>query len=372
MPKFVWIFIVFIFFSCAFGCQKAEEKTQENAIPVEVTQIQLGQIKKNLQYNGDIKAELEVRVFSKIPDRIEAYFVEEGDPVKKGDTIAKVLATSIEHNVQQAEAGLSALKTRQLNLKSDYERTQNLLKVDAVSKQQFESIKTQFESLTAQVDQAEAVLATAKSQLKDATIASPMSGIIGNRSLEPGDMAMPSLPVATVVQMDNVKIQFEATETDLANLGIGQDAEIQVRSYPDRVFLGKLTKISPVLDPLTRMATVDVMIPNPNHLLKPGMFANISVTTGILNDIIVIPRFAVLEKTTLKSIDGKEQVSKNFFVYVVNNQTHAEQRLLDVAYVNHMHIAVQSGLDVGDTLVISGQNSLRDGLPVIITASREE
>ena len=348
------------------GCKAQVDEPKENPIPVEVSKITLGSIKQSLDYHGDIRAETEVRVYSKIPDRIETYFVEEGDAVRQGEPIARILSQTIAHQVQQAKAGLMSLKTRQSNLKSDLERTKNLLKVDAVSKQQYESIVAQYESLTAQVEQAEAVLATAESQLKDAVITAPMSGIIGRRFLESGDMAMPSLPVATVVQMDVVKITFEATETDLEKLKVGQSSEITVRSCPDRPFIGKVSKISPVLDPLTRMAAVEVLIQNPDHILKPGMFAKISVTTGVLENVIVIPRYAVLENTTLKQVEGREAVRKNYFVYVVNKDLRAEQRSLDVHYINHMNIAVKTGLQTDELLVVSGQNNLRDGALVTI------
>ena len=370
MRKRIILAGLFIAISITPACGTKVEQTQDPPVPVEVSTITRGNIKKTIDYHGDTKAEFEVRVFSKLPDRIEAYYVDEGDPVRRGEPIARVLDQTIQHGVKQAEAGLAALQIRQNNLKTDFERTKNLYKVKAVSKQQYDSVESQLESLSAQVDQAKAVLATALSQHKDATITSPISGIIGKRFLERGDMAMPSLPVATVVQMDNVKIQFEATETDLAVLEIGQNAEIRVRSCPDQIFRGKLAKISPVLDPLTRMATVEVVIPNPDHLLKPGMFANISVSTETLNNIIVIPRFAAFEKTTLTHANDEERASKNFFVYVINDQSQAEQRQLQVAYVDHMHIAVQSGLSAGETLVVSGQNHLRDGLSVVITSSR--
>jgi RND family efflux transporter MFP subunit len=331
------------------GCQQAAQD-DEVKVPVSVEAVSLGTVRQYLSYNGDIKAELEVNVFSKVPDRIEAYFVDEGDVVQAGSPIAKVMATTIEQAVLQAEAYKN-------NIEMEYSRAQRLFGENAMSQQQYDAIQTQ-------MVQAQAALVSAKSQLTDATITAPISGIIGKRYFEAGDMASPGMPVASVVQMNNVKIEFDATESDLGRLAVGQKADVRVPSYSDQVFTGKVIKISPILDPMTRMATVEVLVPNRDHLLKPGMYAEVEITTGVLENVLVVPRFSVIESTSLESENGKEHVVRNYFVYVVNDSMKAEQRQLTVDYVNHSVIAVKDGIRVGEKLVISGQNNLRDGLSV--------
>lgn len=346
--------------------QTGGESGEENAVPVEIMEVGLGQVKQSLNFNGDIKAEIEVKVFAKIPDRIEQLFVDDGDRVRKGDSIAKVLATTIEQAVLQTEAGLSAAQAQEANLKVEFERAQRLHKENAMSKQQFDAIRTQYEAVSAQVKQAEAVLTSARSQFKDATITAPISGIIGKRYFEVGDIAAPSMPVVSIVQMDRVKIALNATEEDLGHLSIGQKAEVQVRSYPGEIFVGKIQKISPILDPVTRLAEIEVLIPNSDHKLKPGMYAEAEITTGIMDNVIVVPRYSVIESTSLESINGEDQVVKNYFVFVVNDSSRVQQRKLDVDYLNHKQVAVRGGITVGEKLVVSGQNNLRDDLPVTI------
>ena len=358
MLKKSWIIIgVILLLGMISGCQQGGQTEEQAKIPVEVVEIELGQVKQSLDYSGDIRAEFEVKVFSKIPDRITKYYVDEGDAVRAGDPIADILATQIEQAVLQAEA-------QKNNIEMEYERAEKLYRENAMSQQQYDAIKTQ-------MVQSKAALVSAKSQLKDATITAPISGIIGKRYYETGDMAAPSLPVASVVQMDKVKIEFEATEQDLGRLAVGQKAEVGVRSYPDQIFIGRVMKISPVLDPMTRMADVEVLVSNPNHRLKPGMYAELEITTGILEDVIVIPRHSVIESTSLKSENGKDRVVKNYYVYVVNDSLRAEQRKLDVDYVNHRVLAVSGGVVLGEKLVVSGQNNLREGLPVLIPETEE-
>lgn len=349
------------------GCGKSDSSDveQKEKVPVEVSTVQIGKVLQSVKYRGDIAAEIEVKVFSKIPDRIEKYFVDEGDAVRKGDPIARIVATTIEQGVKQAEAMLVAARAQESNLAVEFERAQRLYQEDALSKQQFETIKTQYESVQAQVIQAEAALASAKSQFSDATVTAPISGIIGKRYYENGDMANPAVPLVMIVKTERVKIKFNVTEQDLGKLAIGQTARINVKAFPDQVFEGKVQKISPILDPSTRMAEVEVLVDNEKGILKPGMYAEVEVITGVIDNVIVVPRFAVIENTSLEKVEGVDQVIKNYYVFVVENEV-AYQKKLDVTYVNHNWLAVKSGISVGDKLVVTGQNNLRDGFPVLV------
>ena len=170
------------------GCQPPGDAEEEIQVPVEIKKIGLGNVEQSLFFNGDIKAEIEVKVFAKIPDRIEVFHVDDGDFVQKGDPIAKILATTIEQAVRQAEA-------QKTNMESEYARAQRLHQQGAMSQQQYDMIETQ-------VTQARAAYTSVKSQFGDATIVAPISGIIGKRYYEVGDMANPAIPVVSIVQMD--------------------------------------------------------------------------------------------------------------------------------------------------------------------------
>ncbi|MBN2366356.1 MAG: efflux RND transporter periplasmic adaptor subunit [Calditrichaeota bacterium] len=361
-----------LFFVVLTSCDSSGSNSgsEVQKVPVEVTRVQLGAVKQPLQFNGDIKAEVEVNVYSKVPDRIEKFYVDEGDYIRQGVLLAKIVATTIEQGVRQAEAGLLSAKAQAANLRVEFERAKRLYQENAMSNQQYDAVSTQYEAVKAQVQQAEAALASVKSQLNDATLTAPISGIIGKRYYETGDMANPSLPVVKIVKMDRVKIEFDATEEDLGKLKVGQDASIFVKAYHDKIFSGKVTRISPILDPMSRMAKIEVIVDNPEHLLKPGMFALVEVTIGVIEDVVVIPRYSTIESTTLEKIDGEDTVIRNYYVFVVDSG-YAVQKKLDALYVNHKWIAVNSGLDVGDQLVIAGQNNLREGSAVLVSEEKE-
>ena len=341
------------------GCSKqGGDTTEEQAVvPVETAVVDYGEVIQSLSFDGDIKAEVEVKVFAKIPDRIVSLAVDEGDYVRKGDLIASILATTLEQAARQAEAAKN-------NMEAEYARAQRLRQENAMSQQQFDNIQTQ-------VTQARAAYTSAQSTLDDAQVTAPISGIIGKRYYEAGDMATPAMPLVSIVQMNNVKMVLDATEEDLGKLAVGQKAEISVRSFPDEVFTGKVWKISPVLDAVTRLATVEILIPNPNLKLKPGMYSRAVITTGVLEHVLVVPRYSVIESTSMIQENGEDKVVKNYFVYVVNDSNKAEQRKLDVTYINHKRIALKAGVNPGEQVVIAGQKNLRDGLPVMISEEKE-
>jgi membrane fusion protein (multidrug efflux system) len=202
-----------------------------------------------------------------------------------------------------------------------------------------------------------------KSQKEDATLTAPISGIIGKRYYEAGDMAYASMPVVKIVRMERVKIEFDATEEDLGKLALGQKAQISVKAYPEKQFSGEVMKISPILDPLTRMAEIEILVANNDRLLKPGMYAEAEVVIGVIEDVIVVPRYAAIENTRLQKVAGEDQVVRSYYVFIVDSNR-AVQKKLEVIYVNHRWLAVQAGIDIGQQLVVAGQNNLREGMAV--------
>ena len=366
MKKISLLLITLLVFAMIVGCSQSNSETEEQAkIPVTVTTVERGDVEQSLTYQGDIQAEFAVKVFSKIPDRIAEFYVDDGDIVTKGQPLAKIYATAIEQGTRQAEAGVNAIKAQEANLAVEYERAQRLYREGAMSKQQYESVETQYKAIQEQVRQGEAGLAGAQSTFDDATITSPISGIVGKRYQEVGDMASPGFPLVEIVQKERVKIKFDVTEIDLGKIKLGQTAKVKVKSYPDETFEGQVTEISPILDPMTRMASVEVIVNNSSDELKPGMFANVTVITNVFKNVIAVPRFATIENTSLQRVAGKNEVLKKYTVYVVESGQ-AIQRELDVNYVNHVNIAINGGVAVGDSLIIEGQNNLRDSVAVLI------
>ena len=263
----------------------------------------------------------------------------------------------------QAKAGLASARAQFANVKAEFERAKRLKKENAISEQQFEAAKTQFEATKAMVEQAEAALAQVESQLKDAIITAPISGIIGVRNYEEGDMATGPLPIVTIVQMDRVKVIVKAPEQDFGQLEVGQYGIIKVRSFPNETFTGTITKISPVLDPLTRMGKIELYVDNKDKRLKPGMFAEVQICIQTMENVLTIPKVAVIEKTELQRVNGEDVARVKTQVFAVKDSV-AYLKNVKIGYTNGTVAVVDSGLVEGEKIVIVGQHSLKDGSKV--------
>lgn len=190
-------------------------------------------------------------------------------------------------------------------------------------------------------------------KFEKAPVESPMSGIIGRIYVDIGTQVNPQTAVALTVHMDNVKIDLDIPEQYLPSISLGQTADIFVQAYPSQKFLGKVSRISPVLDLETRTAPVEIAIPNQDHALKSGMFANVQLSIELHENIPVIIKEAIM---------GKEP---GLYVYTVSAGT-ARLKNIKLGIHQGAFFEVAEGLKEGDLVVTMGQQKLYEGVPVLI------
>ncbi|MEA3431439.1 MAG: efflux RND transporter periplasmic adaptor subunit [candidate division WOR-3 bacterium] len=181
-------------------------------------------------------------------------------------------------------------------------------------------------------------------------VKSPLSGVIGKLFLDQGSSIALQLPVAMVVKMDRVKAVFNIGEKDLAKVRKGMVAEIKVDLYPDEVFKGTVTRISPVIDPLSRTALCEVLIPNPKHKLKPGAFAEIDLVVESHKSTILLPRDAVIC-----------DLEKNIYYLFVAEAGNAVKKEIEIGITASDTVEIKSGITSQDKIIIKGQHYLKGG-----------
>ncbi|MFA5087582.1 MAG: efflux RND transporter periplasmic adaptor subunit [Candidatus Omnitrophota bacterium] len=185
-------------------------------------------------------------------------------------------------------------------------------------------------------------------KFEQAPVESPLSGIVGRVYVDIGSHVSSQTAVALVVDMDKVKIELDLPEKYLPKISIAQDAQIIVDAYPHKVFMGQVSKISPVLDLTTRTAPIEILADNLAHELKSGMFARVNLILEEHRTTPVILKEAVL---------GREP---NFYVYVAENKK-AVSRKIRLGIRQGPYWEVQEGLSQGEWVVIMGQQMLYDG-----------
>ena len=148
----------------------------------------------------------------------------------------------------------------------------------------------------AQHAQSQARLDELKINLANTIITSPVNGFIGKRTLDPGAWVTPNSRVASsVVDISQVRLVANIIEKDLRRISAGQRADVEVDAFPDETFRGRIARISPVLDPATRTAQIEVEIENSQFRLKPGMYARVNFTVEQRSNTLVVPANALVD-----------------------------------------------------------------------------
>ena len=357
---FTIILLSLLIINCGGKNKSETEKTP--AIAVATEEVMNQDIQGVLEFFGNISGDQSVKVFSTVPNRVTNIYVDIGDRVSKGQLLATINADKISDAVTQAEAGLEATTSQYNTTEAEFQRVQKLYDENVVSQSHYDAVKTQRDASKSAAKQMEAALSAARSQYQDTRIASPIAGVISMKNYELGDMAAPQIPFFEVVDMDPVKVSINVIEKYLGLIKPGLTANIEVNSYPNEKFVGKVTLVNPTLDAMTRTANVEIKIDNKDLRLKPGMFANVEVITEERPNVPVIPNYAIIEKTALDYSGGKITTGKvtiEKFVYTVHDSI-TVKRQVETGIANNNLVEITSGLKAGDIIVTQGQHVLLD------------
>jgi len=293
--------------------------------------------------SGTIEA-VEVSVAAKTSGQVEKVLVEEGSRVQNGDELAVIDSDALAIQLRQAEAGVElarsqldlllkgariedvrqteeAAKQADANLflaGEDLKRIRNLYEKESATAKMKQDAETHYQVAQAQHEaaqqallkvrklsrpeevraaqarfaQAEAGRDLLKKTIADATIISPLSGIVTHKAVEPGEYVGPGTPLLTIADLDSVRLNIYVTEVELGRVRLGQRAEIRIDSHPDRSLSGTIIFISPEAEFTPKnvqtreervklVYRVKIEIPNPENILKPGMPADALILTDV-------------------------------------------------------------------------------------------
>lgn len=337
-------------------------------VPVNVAEVQSLTIQEKINYLGNMEGYPSVKVYPKMSDIMKKVYVKNGDFVQKGDVLAKISDMTVRSSVLQAEAGLASAKAQLANLDVEYERLKSLYEQKAVSESQWDQMATQKKVAEYGVKQAAAAYEMSQTQLGFTEITAPITGYVSDLMYEEGGMATPQMAFASIHNVDTLSVKVSITDADLARAHVDQKALITVNTYPGVLFEGYVENISPVVNPATRTADVEILIPNKDRKLTAGMFARVAIIVGEKENVLVIDK-AIADTQTERVQNGggmRDAVTvKTYSCYVVKNDV-ANRVNLTTGIESETQIEVISGLEAGDLLVTMGQNNLSDSSMVRI------
>ena len=250
-----------------FG-RKAPEEEPEEIIPAKVTKVTKMDYKDTITSFGTIKGFGEISIKFKENGVVLKFYFKEGDEIKKGDTV--ISQDQEEQKLKLEYAGI------------EYDKNKTLYDLGAITADKLR--------------QAELELESAKLELKKGNFYAPSDGFMGTHKVNEGELVGPTDIVATFLDINNVFCEVGIIERDMGKIKVGQKAKVTLEAFRSDIFEGIVDAVSPMIEGRSRTQTVKILVPNENHLIKPGMFARAEITTFEKKDALVVPKKA-LHKT---------------------------------------------------------------------------
>ncbi len=415
LVKVILPLLLLCFLSFSVSCKKKQDIQEDKGpVLVEVTTVEQGEIAKHINFTGNIEADSQVNVFPQITAVVKEMKVDMGDSVKKGDIIARLESEEFSAQFSQTKAALEVMQAKwaqmqtgarpeeisqaedlvikaKANLKeaeSNFTRMNEMYKKGSISERQFESAELAYtvakadlnsarerllmlktgatkedrDALKAQVQQAEAAVELARIRLSYTQITSPFDGTISERFIEPGDLAMPAKPLFTIVRMDRVKVVIGFPGNQIRYMVPGTTARVHVDAYPNEEFVGKIDKVSPTLNPATRLFSAEIGIANEKYLLRPGMFATVMFVVDPHPDALLVPKVSVLyrEINADKANTSSGVAYQKHYLFIIEDET-ARMREVSLGHEAGDIIEILKGVKKGEQVVTQGLHQLKDG-----------
>ena len=329
--------IMLVLASSSCEQEQAAGGGRQGADAIVVTQrIELQLMVDEIQALGTANANESVDIQSRVSSLIERIAFTEGQLVSKGDLLVELENNEIVAGLAVAEAALS--ESRSL-----YNRSRSLATTQAIS-------ASGLEQLLARVQVDEAQVEAARARLDNTSIRAPFSGRIGLRRVSPGSFVNTSTIITTLDDVSQIKLDFSVPESFLTVLSDGMDIIAHSLVYPERPFHGLVQSVDTRLDPVSRSVQVRAIIPNPELILKPGMFLTVDLQRD-RGEVLLAPEQAIVPEGSLQ------------YVFVVSGGV-AEKRAVVLGRRIPGYVIIDDGLDAGDEVVTEGTHKIQNGSAV--------
>jgi membrane fusion protein (multidrug efflux system) len=298
---------------------------------------------------GSISAVQGAMISSELPGTVAEVGFESGVVVKKGDLLVR-FDTSAE------EAQLRSTDAESEWARRDFERSRELAARKVISKAELDAAEAKLKQKTAVSENMRAIIAKK-------TMQAPFEGLAGIRAVNVGQMVKAGDQIVPLQSLDPVYVDFALPQQRLAELSKGLEVNMRTDAFPGRVFQGTLTAINSAVDMATRNISVQGTLPNPDHMLRPGMFAKVDVVLPRKEPVLAIPATAIAYAPYGDSvfvIEKKKDPKSGKESQVIR------QQFIRTGETRGDFVTVTQGLKAGETVVSSGVFKLRNGMPVVI------
>ena len=320
--------------SCGNNNSKTAEQPQAAEVRLPNVTIMAASYKDVPQsdvYTANVEAYAKNNIAPQSPSRIQKIYVEVGDFVRAGQIVAKM-----------DEVSLNQSKLSMANDSLEYSRIKKLYEQGGVSKSDFDAMELKYNVTRSQY----------QNLLENTILRSPVSGVITARNYDQGDMYSGS-PIYVVEQITPVKLYVGISEMDYTKVKKNDTVTLTADALPGKTFTGRIARIYPTIDAATHTFTAEVNVANSDRLLRPGMYARVTVNFGS-NHSIVVPDDCVV----------KQQGSGVRSVFVLQADNTVKEIVVTLGRHFGTEYEILSGISEGDNVVVKGQASLKNGSKV--------
>lgn len=323
------------------GCHSEEGPklnggTRSNVLEVDYVVVQPQPMLHNIQVTGSLIPGESAQLTTQAAGKVQSISFEEGEKVKKGQVLVRIDSREWDAQLQRYRAELK-------NANKDLERKKAMASVQGISEAELEAAELKTQTLKANIRETQV-------KLDHATITAPFDGKIGLRSVSPGSYISAGTPVAMLVQENPLKLQFNVPERYAALLRPGQEVNFSIADN-DTVYQASVYATEPMISESTRALRVRAKANNPAGKLIPGSYADVTVELDSIPDALMIPTEAIVPQLN------------NQLVYRISKGK-AEQVQVKTGVREPRKVQITSGLQAGDTVLVSGLLQVRPGMPV--------
>jgi membrane fusion protein (multidrug efflux system) len=310
--------------------------------------------------SGAIMPEREAAVRAQVGGSVLQTFVDQGQAVRRGQTLARIEAGGLQDVYLSARAGVTAASNNADIARRELARSEKLLAAGAIAERDIEQARRAAIAANAGLADARARLATAQKQVGNTVITAPMAGIVSDRQVSAGDVVQPGALLFNVVDPSSMRLEGSVPAEQLSQVRLGAPVSFTVNGYPGRTFTGKVTRINPTADPATRQVRIVISIPNTEGRLVGGLFANGRLASQSHNGMVV----------PASAVDSRSNVPAVF--RIKNGRLERVPVQLGLRDEAAETVEIASGVQVGDTLLLGAAQGITTGTIVKVSTPSDK
>ncbi len=338
----------------AAGCRGADKARPTRPPPAVTTAlVQVRDVPVEVRAPVDLRPLVQAEVGAKTLGYLDAVLVDRGDRVRRGQVLALVRPSDLPDQLAAARGALTQTQAAAALARANKERAEQLAPSGVVSTQDLQQATTGSATAEAALAAAQANVAALAVRLGEMRIESPLDGVVSQRRLDPGVLVGPNAgtgSILTVERVDVLRVFVPVNERDVGGLQLGLDAHVELDAFPGRSYAGKVVRISPAFDPVTRTIDAEVQFKNPGEL-RSGMYGRGAIVTAVHRSAVVVPASAL-------------QISDDRYYAFVLRGEKVKRVEIQTGVDGGNWLEVVSGLQPGDEIVTAGTDALSDGSPV--------